>query len=93
MYAQLVVYITLFIPLYHSSCKCLFINTTPPLEQAFVLKSNKELQNFSPEFKDIKLFAIIDKYMNHPSSYINLSLNEFATYYSVANKKIPPFFW
>lgn len=87
MFAQHVVYIMFFISLYHSLCKCLFINTFPPFKQTFVLKSNKQLQNLLHESKDIKSLLIIDKYMNYPSSYINLSLYEFSTYYYFAKKK------
>lgn len=61
IFAQLAIYIVLSIHLYHSSCKWFFINTSPPSEWTFVLKSNKQLQNLPLESKDIKSFLIIDK--------------------------------
>ena len=53
MSAQLVVYVVMFIPLYHASRSFKFINTSPPQEQTFILKNIKSLKESSLDSTDV----------------------------------------
>ena len=50
MSAQLVVYVVLFIPLYHASRSFKFINTSPPQEQTFIFFKYKIFERIKPGF-------------------------------------------
>jgi hypothetical protein len=76
MVAQLVIYLVLSLPLYHSFQTFQFINISPFEERAFVLKSQVTLNELEPNSIDIMCSLIIKKHVNHPNQYESLSLAE-----------------
>jgi len=63
MIVQLVVYLVLSLPLYHSSQTFQFTNTYPFEECVFVLKSQVALNELEPDSIDITCPSIINKYI------------------------------
>jgi hypothetical protein len=86
MVAQLVAYLMLSLPLYHSFWTFQFINIFPFKECAFVLKSQVTLNGLELNSIDIICLLIIDKYINHPNQYELLSLPEFNVFYNIKKK-------
>ena len=82
MSAPLGVYLTLSMPLYHSSRTFEFINTSPYNERAFILKSQNELLKLDSESRDIMSPSCIDKYINRPINMENISLIQFVANYN-----------
>jgi hypothetical protein len=60
MSAQQAVYIILSLPLNTSSRKCIFINTSPKDQRAFILKKPKDMQLEPDNSEDIICASIID---------------------------------
>jgi hypothetical protein len=86
MVIQLVAYLVLSLPLYHSSRTFQFINSFPFEERAFVLKSQVALNEFERNSTNIMCSLIINKYINHFTQYESLSLTKFSFFYNI--KKI-----
>jgi len=82
MPAQQAVHIVLSLPLNSGSRHCIFINTSPINERAFMLKRPKDLQQEPNESKDVMCLSIIDYYIQHPKSLENVCLAEFASSYT-----------
>jgi len=89
MSAQLVVYLILSLPLYHSSRSFKFMNTSPLGEPAFFLKPQKILSKLNPESRNVMCKSIIDRYIERPQLLNHICLAEFASnYYWLKNKII-----
>jgi len=74
MVAQLVAYLGLSLPLYHSSQTFQFINISPFQEHVFVLKSQVPLNELEPNSTNIMCSLIVDKYIKRINQYESLSL-------------------
>jgi hypothetical protein len=69
MVAQLVAYLGLSLPLYHSFRTFQFIHISPFEKHVFVLKSQVALNELEPNSNNIMCSSIIDKYINRPNQY------------------------
>ena len=79
--AQEAVYLLLGLPLKQSSRDTIFINTNRREKRAFVLKSEKELENLPAESADIAKPSLIDRYVSRPADMQDLCLADFACKY------------
>jgi hypothetical protein len=87
MSAQLVAYLVLSMPLYHSSQTFKFIKASPSQEHDFGLKPQSLLIQLELDSIDILCASIIDKHFNQQNIYESLSLGEFASYYNIKKSK------
>ena len=87
MSAQQAVHIVLSIPLNCSSRKCVFVNTSPVDDRAFVLKRKKDLQKEADDSEDIMCPSIIDYYVLRPTAIELVCLAEFASSYTKKGQK------
>jgi hypothetical protein len=87
MDVQLVAYLVLSLPLYHSSKTFQFRNTSPSKKHVFVLKSQVASNELEPNSIDIICSSIIEKYINHPNQYESLSLAKFSSFYNILKNK------
>jgi hypothetical protein len=74
---QLVVYLVLSLPLYHSFQTFQFINISPFEKHVFVFKFQIALNELKPNSINIMCSLIINKYINRCSQYESLSLTKF----------------
>ena len=74
MSSQQAVYIVLSLPLNASSRKCIFINTSPKYQRAFILKKTKDLQQQPDNSEDIICASIIDYYLQRPTTIEHICL-------------------
>jgi len=88
MVTQLVIYLVLSLPLYHSSQTFQFINILTFEKWAFVLKPQVALNELKPNSTKIMCSSIRDKYINHHSQYESLSLTKFSFLYNIQENKI-----
>jgi len=86
MVIQLVAYLMLSLPLYHSSRTFQFINSFPFEERTFVLKSQVALNELERNSTNIMCSLIINKYINHFTQYESLSLTKFSFF--ITSKKL-----
>ena len=77
--SQQAVHITISLPLNHSSRQCVFINTCPMKEQAFVLKLPVLLKQEPSDSKDVMCHSIIDYYIQCPLVINHICLVEFVS--------------
>ena len=56
-----------------------FINTSPPRQRTFLIKSKKELEQMDPESTDIAIDNFIHHYQNRPHQMENYCLADFAS--------------
>ena len=56
-----------------------FINTSPPSERTFLVKSKKELEQMDPDSNDIAVDNLIHRYQNRPHQMENYCLADFAS--------------
>lgn len=82
MSAQQEIHIVLSLPLNCSSRKCVFINTSPIDDRAFVLKRKKDLQKEADDSEDIMCPSITDYYALRPTAIEHVCLAEFASSYT-----------
>jgi hypothetical protein len=82
---QLVAYIILFIPLYHTSRTFKFINTSPLQKCAFVLKDVKTLEKLPSNCTNIVCPSIIDKYIERSNYLSNVFFIEFVADHDAIN--------
>ena len=61
------------------SRESVFINTSPPNERTFLVKSKKELEQLDPESTDIAVDNLIHRYQNRPYQLENYCLADFAS--------------
>ena len=81
MSSRQAVHIILSLPLYSSSRKTVFINTTPLEKRTFVLKRPSQLQQEPDSSEDIMCASIIDRYIARPSQFEHICLAEYASSY------------
>jgi hypothetical protein len=87
MSAQQPVHIVLSLPLKSSSQRCIFINTSPMEQRAFVIKKKKDLERESDESEDIMCPSIIEYYILRPTTIDTIFLAEFASSYTKKGTK------
>ena len=61
------------------SRESVFINTSPPSERTFLVKSKKELEQLDPESTDIAVDNLICSYQKRPHQMENYCLADFAS--------------
>ena len=61
------------------SRESVFINTSPPNERTFLVKSKKELEQLDPGSSDIAVDNLIHCYQNRPHQLENYCLADFAS--------------
>ena len=72
------------------SRESVFINTSPPNERTFLVKSKKELEQLDPESTDIAVDNLICHYQNRPHQMENYCLADFASKVNICqNTKLP----
>ncbi|KAJ8049154.1 hypothetical protein HOLleu_01769 [Holothuria leucospilota] len=64
--AQEAAYLLLQFPITRSSSNIVFLNTSPPDERTFLLKSKEDLQQMDPDDTDIECGHIIKRYSERP---------------------------
>ena len=72
-------HIILPLPLNTSSRNCIFINTSPIEDRAFILKKQKDLEHEPDDSDDILCASIIDYYLHRPEAIDHICLAEFAS--------------
>ena len=63
-----------------------FINTSPPSERTFLVKSKKELEQMDPDSTDIAVDNLICCYQNRPHKMENYCLTDFASKVNLSPK-------
>ena len=61
------------------SRESVFINTSPPSERTFLVKSKKQLEQLDPDSTDIAVDNLIHHYQNRPYQMENCCLADFAS--------------
>ncbi|KAK3099294.1 hypothetical protein FSP39_002160 [Pinctada imbricata] len=87
MSAQEAVYIALQLPLRRSSRSFIFINTSPPEERPFILKSEEQLKALPGDSKDIQCANLFSRYIERPRTMENMCLADFAVWFELCRKK------
>lgn len=77
---QEAVYLVLQIPLRKSSRGSVFINTFPPEERPFLLKTTAELEALDNDSEDIQCQNMLSRYAKRPRSQKDLCLADFVQY-------------
>ena len=77
--AQEAVYLTLQLPVARCSREVIFINTSPPEERTFLLKSTDKLQQLKKSSTDIEESNIIKRYSQRPGALKNWCLADYAS--------------
>ena len=72
------------------SRESVFINTLPPNERTFLVKSKKELEQLYPESTDIAVDNLIRRYQNRPHQLENYCLADFASKVNICQNTKPP---
>ena len=72
------------------SRQSVFINTSPPNERTFLVKSKKELEQLDPESTDIAVDNLIHCYQNRPHQMENYCLADFASKVNICQNTKPP---
>ena len=88
MSSQQAVYIVLSLPLNASSRKCIFNNTSPKDQHAFILKKPIDLQQQPDNSEDIICASIIDYYLQLIATIEHICLAEFASSYTKKLKEV-----
>ena len=86
MSAQEAVFISLQMPLRRSSRSVIFINTSPPEERPFILKSDELLQILPDDSVDIQSTNVFSRYKERPRKINDMCLADFATWYDLVTK-------
>ena len=63
-----------------------FINTSPPSERTFLVKSKKEIEQMDPDSTDIAVDNLIHCYQNRPHQMENYCLADFASKVNLSPK-------
>ena len=80
---QEAVYLVLQIPLRKSSRGSVFINTSPPEERPFLLKTTAELEALDDDSEDIQCQNMLSRYAKRPRSQKDLCLADFCSVYDI----------
>ncbi len=83
---QQVVYLTLSIPLYHSTRSFQFINTCQQQDKTFVLLPQKKY-DLSLSFTKLHCKSLVDKYINWNEKLNDFCLVEFVANYDIKVNK------
>ena len=78
MSAQEAVYLLLQLPLRRSSRKVVFVNTSPPEDRVYLLKSRIDML---PDDAQVGESNQITKYINRPSTFENICLADYIAFY------------
>jgi DNA replication protein DnaC len=87
MPAQLAVYLSLSMPLYHASRSFQFINTSEEESKAKILLPSSMLNKLEGESTEIFCKSSIDKYRNRPQHLSDICLAHFVAKFNVNNFK------
>ena len=79
--AQEAVYLVLQMPLRRSSFKFQFINTSPPEDRIFLLKTPDKINELPDDFEDKESDSLIKRYARRPRQLEQLCLADFAAWY------------
>ncbi|XP_070548911.1 uncharacterized protein [Ptychodera flava] len=85
--AQEAAYIILQMPLTRATRQVVFINTSPPHERTFLLKSKAALENTPADSTDIESDNLIKRYARRPKSLDNWCLADYASKLQVTYPK------
>ena len=77
--AQEAAYLTLQLPLTSASREVIFLNTSPPNERTFLLKSKQSLEQLPTESTDIEADNIIKRYAVRPKQLESWCLADYAS--------------
>ncbi|KAJ8048298.1 ATP-dependent DNA helicase PIF1 [Holothuria leucospilota] len=77
--AQEAAYLLLQLPITRSSRNVIFINTSPPDERTFLLKSKEDLEQMDPDDTDIECGNIIKRYSQRPHLLEQYCLADYAS--------------
>ena len=69
-----------------------FINTSPPSERTFLVKSKKQLEQLDPDSTDIAVDNLICHYQNRPHQMENYCLADFASKVNICQQTGHMFF-
>jgi DNA replication protein DnaC len=81
--AQEAVYLALQMSLRRSTRGFQFINTSPPDDRPFMLKSLSEIKDLPDDSEDIQCSNIISRYTERPVHMYNMCLADFAAWYDL----------
>ena len=81
--AQEAIYLTLQMPLKHSSCAHAFINTSPQDERPFILKSADQLASLPADSEDIQCSNNVKRYSKRPVEAHGMCLVDFIAWYDI----------
>ena len=71
------------------SIESVFINTSPPSERTFLVKSKKQLEELDPDSTDIAVDNLIHRYQNRPHQMENYCLADFASKVNICQQTRP----
>ncbi|KAJ8049970.1 hypothetical protein HOLleu_02958 [Holothuria leucospilota] len=77
--AQEAAYLLLQLPITRSSRSVVFINTSPPEERTFLLKSKEKLQEMNPHDSDIECSNVIKRYSHRPKLLEQWNLADYVS--------------
>ena len=66
-----------------------FINTSPPSERTFLVKSKKQLEQLDPDSTDFVVDNLIHRYQNRPHQMENYCLADFASKVNICQQMGP----
>ena len=77
--AQEAAYLILQLPVTRSSRSVVFINTSPPEERTFLLKSKEKLEEMDPDSTDIECGNVVTRYKQRPKFLQNWCLADYVS--------------
>ncbi len=81
--AQEAAYLVLGLPIVKCSREVVFINTSPPDERTFLVKSKAELEKLDPNSEDIESDNFIKRYARRPKELENVCLADYVALFNV----------
>ena len=81
--AQEAAYLALQMSLRRSTCGFIFINTSPPDERPFMVKSVDELERLPDDSEDVQCSNIISRYIERPVHLEDMCLADFGANYDL----------
>ncbi|XP_063951720.1 uncharacterized protein LOC135153231 [Lytechinus pictus] len=77
------IYLSLQMPLKHSSCGHAFVNTSPPDQRPFILKPSEQLDALPADSEDIQCSNNIKRYSERPRKARDMCLADFIAWYDM----------
>jgi nucleoside-triphosphatase THEP1 len=85
--AQEAAYWVLGLPLSTCSRDYIYINTSPPEERVFILKTTAELEELDDKSEDISIKGMLDHYIHRPLDLEQITLAEFSAMYNYSKSQ------